>query len=247
MFILKRIIFFVFILTLASCMDQQKSVIGKDVGDLMGGISESAFLSDRRAHFSRMPNRALCELALVVESEVYENTNIVPQIPSPVAERSPFSFGLTDILGSPNLEEVTLFPHNISVQNQPYSNRSLAMQELSSRAELERQKVCPILSDMNGQDAARAGQVAIPKTRRNSNMNKRDPACVDAANQLHANVLCKGTYDNKPFSELLADIIVLRQQAEASAAERRRLRSKMAPLVRCTSSELFGTISTTCY
>lgn len=222
--------FFVFILTLASCMDQQKSVIGKDVGDWMGGISESAFLSDRRAHFSRMPTRSLCELALVVESEVYENTNIVPLLPSVVAERSPFSFGLTGSLASVNLEEVTLFPHNISVQNQPYSNRSLAMRELSSRAELQRQKVCPILSDMNGKDAARAGYV-----------------CVDKANQLPADVLCRGSYSNKAFSALLADIIVLRQQAEASAAERRRLQSKMAPLVRCTSSELFGTIRTTCY
>lgn len=230
LFVLKSLIFFSFILTLASCVDQQRSVIGKDVGDLMGGISESAVLSDRRAHFSSIPTRALCELALVVESEVYKNTNIVPLLPSLVADRSPFSFGLTDSLESVNLEEVTLYPRNISVQNQPYSNRSLAMQELSSRAELERQKICPILSDMSGQDAARAGY-----------------SCVDKANQIPADVLCTGTYSSKAFSASLADIIVLRQQAEASAAERRRLQSKMAPVVRCTSRELFGTIRTTCY
>lgn len=206
----------------AGCVDSTIESTNKNTSQSVNfGVSEAADFSTRTAYFSSLSTGQLCTFALQIEGTPPPVENFRYVDPFLVGNGTPFIY-----------LDGELSPLTLSKSRQGVANSDLAMRELSNRYEGMRVKICPVLSEMSGKAAMASGV-----------------QCVTDANSITPDDLCPGSYGGKPFSVAIIDAAVRRQQLydDAWTKAQESNRNNSGAVLRCRSTEAFGTVSTTCY
>lgn len=224
-----------FLPVISGCLQTgNQSVIGsnQEISEFSNGASDRAFkelpetadYSQRIAYFSSLSTHELCTLALVIEAEPLGYTDYTESL---VTSRVPFF--ATQLPNSRVGLETRLGTLRVTSQ----SNRNLAMLELSNRIKPVNENLC---------SAAIENGTAI----RDNNYRFN---CSDF--KISPDAICSGTYGGKSFSEAMIDIAILRKQFDQNAQQRRDswtpVRHSNSTTLRCTSTSMLDTVSTTCF